>query len=55
MHIGKELRAIKLKKLIKSEGYENLEDLLEDVVGGSVSPAIAPQPMRRTLDKRLGR
>ena len=40
MHIGKDLREIKLKQLIKSEGYEDLNGLLEDVVGDSVSPAI---------------
>jgi hypothetical protein len=44
MHLGKELRAIKLKKLMESEGYENLEDLLEDVVGDSISPAICIEP-----------
>ena len=40
MHIGKELRAIKLKKLMESEGFEQLEELLSAVVGDSVSPAI---------------
>jgi hypothetical protein len=27
MHSGKELRAIKLKKLMESEGFEQLEDM----------------------------
>jgi hypothetical protein len=34
------LRRAKLAKLIEIEGYESLEQLLEAVVGDSVSPAI---------------
>ena len=33
MKIGKDLRAIKLNRLLKSEGYDNLNDMLEAVVG----------------------
>jgi hypothetical protein len=44
MHIGKELRAIKLKKLMESEGYSELDDLLRAVIGDSVSPAICIEP-----------
>jgi hypothetical protein len=31
MHIGKDLREIKLKKLMQSEGYEELNDLLDPI------------------------
>ncbi len=34
------LRRAKLAKLIEIEGYESLEQLLEAVIGDSVSPAI---------------
>jgi hypothetical protein len=34
------LRGAKLAKLIEIEGYESLEQLLEAVIGDSVSPAI---------------
>jgi hypothetical protein len=35
------LRQAKLAKLIEIEGYESLEQLLEAVIGDSVSPAIS--------------
>jgi hypothetical protein len=44
MYIGKELPAVKLKKLMESEGYSELDDLLSAVVGDSVSPAICIEP-----------
>jgi hypothetical protein len=50
MHIGKELREINLKALMKAESYEELDDLLRDVIGDSVSPAICA-----TLHRDIGR
>lgn len=44
MHIGKDLREIKLKTLMKAEGYEGLHDFLDAVVGDSISPAICIEP-----------
>jgi hypothetical protein len=40
LKITKEVRAAKLAKLMESEGFEQLEELLSAVVGDSVSPAI---------------
>jgi hypothetical protein len=44
MHIGKDLREIKLKQLLKSEGYDTIEDMLEAVFSDAVSPAICIEP-----------
>ena len=40
MHIGKDLREIKLKQLIKSEGYEDLTALLESPIGDQETPRL---------------
>ncbi len=40
MNIGKELRGIKLAQLVKSEGFESEDALLEAAMLDSVSPAI---------------
>lgn len=44
MHIGNELRELKLKKLLEVEGYDSLEEMLEAVFSDSVSPAICIEP-----------
>jgi hypothetical protein len=40
MHIGKDLREIKLQQLLKAEGYQSIDELLPAVLGDVVSPAI---------------
>ena len=39
MRLTKELRQAKLKQILESEGYDNLDVLLEAVITDSVSPA----------------
>jgi hypothetical protein len=44
MHIGKDLREVKLKQLLKAEGYASIEELYPVVLGDVVSPAICIEP-----------
>ena len=44
MHIGKDLREIKLGQLLKAEGYQSIEDLYPAVLSDVVSPAICIEP-----------
>lgn len=42
--MDRELRRAKLSKLIESEGFENLEQMLQATVFDSVSPGICVNP-----------
>ena len=44
MHIGKDLREVKLERLLKAEGYASIEELYPVVLGDVVSPAICIDP-----------
>lgn len=44
MHIGKDLREVKLGQLLKAEGYASIEALYPVVLGDVVSPANCVDP-----------